>query len=129
VKYCCAIANCGGGKFVLGITNNRPRKVVGSHLTLASRSIQDESQPLAQAVDKRLTSGKEAVEPSDRKKQITEFIIINGKATSSQLSEYTGLTQVRVRAILKELVDCGTVTKVSDNRYAYYIINGAATSP
>ena len=30
LKYCCAIANCGGGKLVLGITDKRPRKVVGS---------------------------------------------------------------------------------------------------
>ena len=30
LKYCCALSNCGGGKFVLGITDKRPRKVVGS---------------------------------------------------------------------------------------------------
>ena len=30
LKYCCALANCGGGKLVLGITDKRPRKVVGS---------------------------------------------------------------------------------------------------
>ena len=30
VKYCCALANCGGGKFVLGISDKRPRSVVGS---------------------------------------------------------------------------------------------------
>ena len=30
VKYCCALSNCGGGKFVLGITDIRPRKVIGS---------------------------------------------------------------------------------------------------
>jgi len=30
LKYCCALANCGGGKLVLGITDSRPRKVVGS---------------------------------------------------------------------------------------------------
>jgi ATP-dependent DNA helicase RecG len=30
VKYCCALANCGGGKLVLGVTDKRPRTVVGS---------------------------------------------------------------------------------------------------
>ncbi|HPH11011.1 MAG TPA: ATP-binding protein [Thermotogota bacterium] len=30
VKICCALANCGGGKLVLGISDKRPRKVVGS---------------------------------------------------------------------------------------------------
>ena len=29
-RYCCALSNCGGGKLVLGITDKRPRKVVGS---------------------------------------------------------------------------------------------------
>jgi len=30
-KYCCALANCGGGKLVLGISDKRPRKIVGSN--------------------------------------------------------------------------------------------------
>ena len=30
LKYCCALANCGGGKFILCITDKRPRKVVGT---------------------------------------------------------------------------------------------------
>ncbi|MCL2020497.1 MAG: putative DNA binding domain-containing protein [Oscillospiraceae bacterium] len=30
VKICCALANCGGGKLVLGVSDKRPRKVVGS---------------------------------------------------------------------------------------------------
>lgn len=29
-RYCCALSNWGGGKFILGITDKRPRKVVGS---------------------------------------------------------------------------------------------------
>jgi len=29
-KICCALANCGGGKLVLGISDKRPRRVVGS---------------------------------------------------------------------------------------------------
>ena len=29
-KICCALANCGGGRLVLGISDKRPRKVVGS---------------------------------------------------------------------------------------------------
>ena len=30
VQYACAIANCGGGKIVLGVADRRPREVVGS---------------------------------------------------------------------------------------------------
>ena len=29
-KYCCALSNCGGGKLVLGVSDKRPRQVVGS---------------------------------------------------------------------------------------------------
>jgi ATP-dependent DNA helicase RecG len=30
VKYCCALANEGGGRIILGVTDKRPRRVVGS---------------------------------------------------------------------------------------------------
>ncbi len=30
-RICCALANCGGGQLVLGITDKRPRQVVGSN--------------------------------------------------------------------------------------------------
>lgn len=31
VRCCCALSNCGGGKLVFGVTDKRPRKVVGSN--------------------------------------------------------------------------------------------------
>ena len=31
-KYCCALANEGGGKIILGVTDKRPRKVVGTNV-------------------------------------------------------------------------------------------------
>lgn len=31
LKYCCALSNEGGGKMILGVTNKRPRKIVGSN--------------------------------------------------------------------------------------------------
>ena len=30
VRCCCALSNCGGGMLVFGISDKRPRKVVGS---------------------------------------------------------------------------------------------------
>ena len=29
-RICCALSNCGGGKLVFGISDKRPRQVVGS---------------------------------------------------------------------------------------------------
>lgn len=30
IRYCVALANEGGGKFILGVTNRRPRQIVGT---------------------------------------------------------------------------------------------------
>lgn len=39
-KYCVAIANEGGGKLILGVSNERPRRVVGTQAFLARNEIQ-----------------------------------------------------------------------------------------
>ncbi len=36
VRYCCALANEGGGYFILGVTDSKPREVVGSAAFLGS---------------------------------------------------------------------------------------------
>ena len=52
LKYCCALANCGGGKLVLGITDRRPRKVVGSAaFNQPERTINDLMEKLRIRVD------------------------------------------------------------------------------
>ena len=38
-KYCVALANEGGGKFILGVTDKRPRRVVGSQAFLNTNDI------------------------------------------------------------------------------------------
>ena len=73
------------------------------------------------------SSGWQAVETSDRKKQIVAFILDNGEATSAQLAKLTGLTQGRVRAILQKLVADGIIIKVGDNRFASYRIKNKDT--
>ena len=68
-----------------------------------------------------VSSDCQSLEMSDRKKQILTFISSADKATSSQVANYMGLTQGRVRAILQEFVADGLIEKIGDNRYAYYI--------
>lgn len=51
VKYCAAIANEDGGKFILGVTDRRPRKVVGS---MAFDSIERTKQGLIERLRLRL---------------------------------------------------------------------------
>ena len=62
----------------------------------------------------------QSIETSDRKIQILAFMAENGKVTTSQLAEFIGLTQGRVRTILQELVADGVVIKVGDYRHTKY---------
>ena len=67
-----------------------------------------------------VASGWQALETSDRKKQIVAFIADNEMATSLQLAQFTRLTQGRIRAILKELTTDDVIVKCGNNRYAHY---------
>ncbi|MDP8213595.1 MAG: ATP-binding protein [Candidatus Euphemobacter frigidus] len=51
VKYCCALANEGGGRMILGITNKRPRRVVG---TLAFSNLQRTKSGLIERLHLRI---------------------------------------------------------------------------
>lgn len=69
-----------------------------------------------------VASGSQAVAVADRKREIMTFIGANGQASSTDVAEKLGLTSGRVRAILREMVSDGTIEKIGDNRYAYYVI-------
>jgi predicted HTH transcriptional regulator len=74
-----------------------------------------------QAIGKRLISDCQAIETSDRKSEILAYIEEHKRATASEASGLLGLSKARVRAILREMVSDGTIEKVGDNRYAYYV--------
>ncbi len=61
-KYCVALANEGGGKFILGITDKRPRKVVG---TSAFLNIEKTKTDLAQRIHLRIDA-EEIAHPKGR---------------------------------------------------------------
>ena len=75
----------------------------------------------SQAVDNRLTTDRQPLNATDRKNQIVELITDNEKVTSSQLIGFTGLSQGRIRALLRELVADNEIEKIGDNRYTFYI--------
>ena len=77
-------------------------------------------------LNKRKTNGKQA-EKTSRKtsesKAIIEcFIKEHGKATIADLIQLLSLSDGRIRMILIEMVEEGTVTKVGKTKYAYYIL-------
>ena len=58
-KYCCAIANSGGGKLVLGVTDRRPRSVVG---TQAFSQLEEARRSLTERIPLMITVREEAVD-------------------------------------------------------------------
>jgi len=74
-----------------------------------------------QAIGNRLISDWQSIETSDRKREILTYIEEQKRVTASEVSGLLGLSKARVRAILREMVSDGTIEKVGDNRYAYYV--------
>ena len=72
-----------------------------------------------------VTSGRkrsQAVAPADRKRKVIEFLEERGQAKTPDFIDVTGLSDGRVRALLREMVDDGTIEKVGGNRYTYYVL-------
>jgi predicted HTH transcriptional regulator len=70
---------------------------------------------------KRYSSDTQAT-LSDRKVAIISYLEEYGRATSSDIATAMGVTNNWVRTILRQMVDKGTVEKIGDNRYAYYVL-------
>jgi len=68
-----------------------------------------------------ITSDWRAIEPSDRKTEILSYVKEHSKITASEAASLLKLSNGRVRAILKEMTAEGTIRKVGDNRYTYYV--------
>ena len=66
------------------------------------------------------SADKAPIEDNGKKRWIMAYLSDNGTATSSQLSEITGLSQRRVREILNDLIAKGLVTKVGNYRNTSY---------
>ena len=64
----------------------------------------------------------QAVVPPDRKRVVIEFLEERGQAKTPDFNDITGLSDSRVRALLRDMVRDGTIEKVGDNRYAYYVL-------
>ena len=59
---------------------------------------------------------------TDRKKAIISFIEASGQAKTSDLIGIVGLSDGRVRALLREMVEDDSISKIGKNRYTYYVI-------
>jgi predicted HTH transcriptional regulator len=64
----------------------------------------------------------QSVAITDRKQAIISFLERNSQAKVSDFISIIGLSDGRVRALLREMVSDGTIEKVGQNRYAYYVL-------
>jgi ATP-dependent DNA helicase RecG len=71
-----------------------------------------------QAVAKR----SRPLAPFDRKQAIISFLEKHGQGRATDFANIMGLSDGRVRALMREMVGDGTIEKVGDNRYAYYVL-------
>jgi len=75
-----------------------------------------------QAIDKRLTSDWGIKETSEKKHYIVNYLNEHQHITVADVSIIFNLSKPRIRAILQEMVIEGTVKKVGNNRYTYYVL-------
>lgn len=50
------------------------------------------------------------------------MIAEKGKVTTSEMAHRLNLSPARTRALLKEMADQSRITKVGQNRYAFYVL-------
>jgi len=59
---------------------------------------------------------------ADRKRKVISFLEEYQQAKVLDLVNIIGLSEGRVRDMLREMVSDGTIEKVGKNRYAYYVL-------
>jgi ATP-dependent DNA helicase RecG len=64
----------------------------------------------------------QSVAPTDRRHIVISFLKENGQAKVSDFINAIGLSDGRVRALLREMASDGTIEKIGKNRYAYYVL-------
>jgi len=74
----------------------------------------------AVASDTQATLSDTQATLSDRKSAIISYLETHGKASSSNIAGFMGVTNNWVRTILRQMVDDGTIEKIGNNRYTHY---------
>jgi ATP-dependent DNA helicase RecG len=89
------------------------------------RSVSDQSTTSSsrQAMDKQLIADGKPIKAGDRKSMILTYIEEHTKATASDIADSLDLSKSHARRILQEMVSDGTIKKVGNNRYTYYVLS------
>jgi ATP-dependent DNA helicase RecG len=63
-----------------------------------------------------------SVAATDRKSAVVSYLEENGQARVADFAGVIGLSDSRVRALLREMVGDGRIEKIGDKRYAHYVL-------
>ena len=104
-QYCCAFANENGGKVILGVTDKRPRHVVGTHAFQQmenARKTLKEKIPLNIEVHEIHDSGKRVLVFDIPSRPVGVPIKYDGKYWSREGESLVAMSENRLRAIFAE---------------------------
>jgi len=105
-KYCCALANEGGGKVILGVTDRRPRQVVG---TSAFQQPEDTRRSLMEKIPLRIEV--EEIGYSDERVLVFDIptrpvgvpVKYNGVYWSREADSLVPMSEEKLRAVFAEV--------------------------
>jgi ATP-dependent DNA helicase RecG len=69
-----------------------------------------------------ITNQPQSISPADRKKAILSFLEEHNRVKVQDLTKIIDLSDSRIRTMLRDMANEGTIEKVGRNRYAYYIL-------
>lgn len=107
-RYCVALANEGGGALILGVSNDRPRRIVGTHAYSGSDDINDLKRKLLQW-NRHRVEVHEITTPDGRvlvfevpSRPLGNPLEVNGAYLMRSGESLVGMTADRLRTILAE---------------------------
>jgi ATP-dependent DNA helicase RecG len=79
--------------------------------------------PIDISIGRQSTANRlQSATTTDRKSKIILFLEEHHQATVSDFISIIGLSKGRVRDVLRDMVSDGTIEKIGDKRYAYYVL-------
>ena len=69
-----------------------------------------------------IVSDWQAIKTSDRVRLLLTYVEEHSQITTSEAAIILNLSKARSRAILQEMTNSGSIEKVGNNRYTYYVL-------
>ncbi|MDR3296228.1 MAG: hypothetical protein LBT26_10460 [Clostridiales Family XIII bacterium] len=76
---------------------------------------------VASSGSQAVASGSQAVKVNDKKQALLAYAEEHSQITAPEASAFWGISSGRVRQIFRDMVSDGTIEKIGDNRFTYYV--------